>query len=898
MDQFHYRDSSARSPPDRAWSSRDEARIKDDRGERGPDFYRGGRSPGADRIRRRSRSPPPPVDRYEPRPRARDEYAGTRERDDRPRRIGSPPANIDRYVPGQEPAQAPPLTNPIPDPIKLPYQVGFSYFGEWWRANEKIKEDKERARAGRRREPERVRGPREAQEEREKEKAKIQVAYDAYKEDLQGKMAQTFVKQHKDEQWFRERYVPEIRDTFKQKLNNFRRAAYTSWETDLESGFFDEFSLEGIPKSESNGVGGVVEKEEGEATAANEVLGVGDLVPANNVDLRDENLFQPTLLIKTIAPSVSRQNLEAFCREHLGEEEGGFKWLSLSDPNPSKRYHRIGWIMLHSATETSAIAEQDEVKDEDDGEVLSKPSVPASTAEKALEAINGKTVKDEQRGDFTCHVGVHNPPANPRKKALWDLFSSPDRIEKDLELVKRLVNKFEGDFGSDFNATLRVEERVEDLKSAGRLQPAVSTATIKKPKKERVGMDEAMDEDGEEHEALDDDDEEEEGAVDDEVDDEDLLVKKKQLDLMIEYLRRVFNFCFFCVFESDSIHELTRKCPGGHLRRPRSTLSSSVKAVARASALGEPFPSKKRKEVEEVEEGETVEGGERKFRTSSKTEQQLQRAYNWVKTFEDKIMQILEPDTVDIRKLGGKPIEDAINEELVKFVKQEDEHKWRCKVPDCTKLFKEDHFWKKHVEKRHAEWLDGIKEELGLINAYVLDPAHIAPSRTDANSNGHFPPTNGQQPTGTPRGFNLNNYAMNSMLNFPGFPMAAMFPPSMIGPNPVGGAAPGWHPPGGDERGGGPIRRGGGGPMGGPGRFQNRAGPYDRRQNPRWAAETGGAMNGAMGGRGRPGPVNRWGDGAAGGAAMGPREAVQGRTIKSYEDLDQVSGGGGGELNY
>ncbi|KAK3329029.1 hypothetical protein B0H66DRAFT_596629 [Apodospora peruviana] len=916
MDTYDYRGSSARSPGDRdrAWSSRADTRGKDE-----PDLYRSGRSPGVERSRRRSRSPAA-VDRYEPgRGRGRDEYAGTRDREERPRerRIGSPPANIDRYVPGQEPVPAQPLNNPIPDPIKLPYQVGFSYFSEWWRANEKIKEEKERQRSGRRREPERVRGPREAQEERDKEKVKIQAAYDSYKEDLQAKMAQTFVKQHKDEQWFRERYVPEIRDGIRQQLNSFRREIYTQWEQDLESGTFDEFSLEGIPKSDTNGAGGIVEKEEGEATATNEVLGVGDLVPASNADIRDESLFQPTLLIKTIAPSVSRQNLEAFCKEHLGEEEGGFKWLSLSDPNPSKRFHRIGWIMLHPTAEAPVPMDQDDLKEEDDGELKPPAPAPLSTADKALEAINGKTVKDEQRGDFTCHVGVHNPPTNPRKKALWDLFSSPDRIEKDLELVRRLVNKFEEDFGSDFNATLKIEERVDDLRSRGLLQPAVpTTTTTKKPKKKStIGMDEAADdEDGEEHEVMEDvDEEEEEGAVDDEVDDEDLLVKKKQLDLMIEYLRRVFNFCFFCVFESDSIHELTRKCPGGHLRRPRSTLSSSAKAVARASALGEPFPSKKRKEVEDIEEGEAPEG-ERKFRTSSKTEQQLQRAYNWVKTFEDKIMQILEPDNVDLRKLGGKPIEDAINDELVKYVKQEDEHKWRCKVPDCTKLFKEDHFWKKHVEKRHTEWLDKLKEEFELVNAYTIDPAHIAPSRTDANSNGHFPPSNGQQPTGTPRGFNLNNYAVNSMLGFPGFPMAAMFPPGMVGANPMAGgavAAGGWHAPGaagGDDRGaGGPIRRGG--PMGGGagGRFQNRAGPYDRRPNPRWNGGPGGIDMGAGGpggmmmmggGRGRGGPANRWGDGAAGGAAIGPREAVQGRTIKSYEDLDQVSGGGGGELNY
>lgn len=45
------------------------------------------------------------------------------------------------------------------------------------------------------------------------------------------------------------------------------------------------------------------------------------------------------------------------------------------------------------------------------------------------------------------------------------------------------------------------------------------------------------------------------------------------------------------------------------------------------------------------------------------------------------------------------------------------------------------------------------------------------------------------------------------------------------------------------------------------------------------------------------GGAGKWGDGA-GAQTVGPREAVQGRQIKSYEDLDAVGGGGGGELNY
>ena len=291
----------------------------------------------------------------------------------------------------------------------------------------------------------------------------------------------------------------------------------------------------------------------------------------------------------------------------------GFKWLSLSDPNPSKRFHRIGWIMLHPASETAA----DVPKDEDgDGEMKSpvSPVVPQSTAQKALDAINGKTVKDETRGDFVCHVGVHNPPLNPRKKALWDLFSAPERIARDLQLARRLIAKLDLEMG-DADGCAKIDSKVEDLRQSGLLQPATLASGSSNKKKNGLDteMDEGEAEEGEEMEAVDEDDE----------DDEDLLVKKKQIDLMVEYLRRVHNFCFYCVFESDSVHELVRKCPGGHLRRPRSGLSNQAKQVARASAMGDPFPTKKQEASEDGEETPVAE--EKRPQKLSRGEQQLQR---------------------------------------------------------------------------------------------------------------------------------------------------------------------------------------------------------------------------------------------------------------------------------
>ena len=785
--------------------------------------------------------------------------------------------------------------------MSLEYQVGFNYFAEWWRVEQVIKEEKERAKNGGRKPV--LKGEREAREERGKEREHIQAAYDEYKEKLQVQMAKAFVDKHKREEWFKERYDTAYVEPFKAKVRVYRYSSYREWENQLQNGYYDEFTLEGIYKNESNGAGGIVEKEEGETTAANEVLGVGDLLPCKGGELRDEAALQPTLLIKTIAPTVNREKVEEFCKEHLGEGAGGFKWLSLSDPNPLKKCHRIGWVILHPGDESQPmmIDERGDARDEDTEGGAVKESdtmqTPLSTAHRALEALNGKTVIDEERGNFTCHVGVHEPPSVLRKKALWDLFSAPERIERDLQLAERLVYKLDNEMKEgqeegfeNVDGVTRIEDRVEDLRSKGWLQPPANAPIPTKKKDEAEDLEEGEDE------VMDD---EEEGLYDEEVDDEDLLVKKKKLDLLIEYLRRVYNFCFFCVFESDSVHELSRKCAGGHLRRPRSSLTTAAKATARATATGQPFPYKKQESGDTDVEGGAVE--EKKSKLSAKTQQQLQRAFNWVKTYEDKLLQLLEPETVDLRKLGGKPLEEALEDEMAKFVKQEDESKWRCKVPECTKLFKGQHFWRKHVEKRHEEWLDKLKNDvssvaspfdvdflltkliqINLVNTYVLDPAHIAPSRSDANSNGHFPMGNHIAATGTPRGFNLANMNFNQANGMPNF--QALFNPAIAGGN--------WDPTlGNDDRhAGGPNRRNGH-------RFNNRAaGPYDRQQrdgrNPRFAGNNGRLTPPPRGGRGGSGGA-RFGDGGP-----GPVQSTQGRSIKSYEDLDAVGSGGNGELNY
>jgi len=595
------------------------------------------------------------------------------------------------------------LTNPMIDPLKMDTSVGFNYFAEWWRVDKQIREERERQKTGSRRPPERLRGERESREDRDKERDLIQDAYDAYKEKLQVQNARIFCQLHKHEEWFKEKYDPEVRDPLRKRVADYRRGTYAQWESDLEAGVFDEFTLEGIYKNESNGAGGVVEKEEGETVAAAEVLGVGDLLPSNGGDLVDEATLQPAVLLKTLAPHVSRVQLEAFCTERLGTGEGGFKWLSLSDPNTTKKCHRIGWVMLNPGGDEMmpVEAEADGQGDDDEDRMETQAQTTVKTAlDKALAAINGESIPDEERGPFVVHAGLHSPNAQYRKKALWDLFSAPERVERDLELAIRLVSKFEQEMGDDITGLNKIEERVEEIRNNGLLQPATSA------KPPRILGEEVEEDEGEMDEGV---------EMDEEADDEELLTKKKKLDLLVEYLRRVYNFCFFCVFESDSVHELTRKCPTGHLRRPRASLTTAAKEVARASALGDPFPIKKSGAAGEQDKengGSPV--AEKKFQGTGKTQLQLQRAYNWVKTYEDKLFQLLDPESVDLKKLGGRPMEEAMDEELKKFVKQEDDSKFRCKVPNCTKLFKGEPFWKKHVEKRHEEWYANFQKDVSL----------------------------------------------------------------------------------------------------------------------------------------------------------------------------------------
>ncbi|TGZ80079.1 hypothetical protein EX30DRAFT_68890 [Ascodesmis nigricans] len=776
-----------------------------------PEFYGGrgrGRSPLPGR-RRRSRSPGSMggnIDRYVPggspsgRRRSRSPQRGPYDTPGRyaPHQQGqNSGGRIDRYVPGgMIPGIGPggimvPSLSSMPDPHKLDHSVTYTYFSDWYHQEH-----------GKTRPGETI------------TKDEVQVAFDRYKEELSGRLARIFVAAHKNDEWFKERYLPGEKEISKGKVNAFRREQWRKWRYLLEHGAFDNVDRETK-----------VQSQRGDADGA-------DVVEEINRGVDDGGL-RPVLLIKTISPTVSRKQLEELATSNLTN----FHFISLSDPNPLKKFHRIGFILLQP-------------QDPDD-----PTSEPAPVDESTVELLNGKSIHDETHGDFTCHVGIHNGPTNPKaRKLLNEWMSMPANLRKEANFIERCARKLE--------AEIRVDDSMEDYEGWEAIKEKVESWGS--GERERRQTTEEEGEEGAESEV-------------------ELTILKKKIDIGVEYLRRAFNFCMYCVSCSDSIHELTRKCPGGHIRRP--TPSPDYTADA--------------------------------------------RTINWTKTWQEKLELFVNPPDPDsddyeerLRKVGGKPVRVYVEDEIQKCVKQEDEGKYRCRVGTCTKLFKGEEFWRKHLDKKHSDWLDQIRADATLVNAYVCDPTRVHPPKVEQHAHGQFNSggrggySNGQAMGYPPPGFNMTS---GLPFNPGGFMGSANGNGIMSNP-----ALPG-------NRGIGPIRHrdarqqppnqlnpnGRGGP--GPGRY-NQA-PYiprdraerekererrDREMREAEARKAGGVIvpPGLMPLLGNPGaPVGAGIPGLGGPVpgAGGPEAdlAVMGRAVKSYKDLDATGAGKGtDELDY
>jgi len=209
-------------------------------------------------------------------------------------------------------------------------------------------------------------------------------------------------------------------------------------------------------------------------------------------------------------------------------------------------------------------------------------------------------------------------------------------------------------------------------------------------------------------------------------------------------------------------------------------------------------------------------------------------------------------------------------------------------------LFKSEEFVRKHMTKRHPEFVQAIEQEIKLLNAYVMDPFHITAPKPENNSmgqgGGHG---GGNMGGGLPPRPGGPMDSRGPMGPFGAYPPGQYPDPygASLGPPPVGvdryipgmggrPMSPGGRPTNGPQR-----RRGGmaGNPRVSP---YGRAGPRDPRDRQEREREREGRFQAAMAaGGGTPAGTT-----PSAGATPGKEDlGAVGRSLKSYMDLDAAS---------
>lgn len=189
------------------------------------------------------------------------------------------------------------------------------------------------------------------------------IKYQEYKYDYGKRQLASFFELHKSEDWFLEKYHPERRNIRDKKLQEYAAEACEEFMTDFKEGKFANLDL-------------------------------------NIESIREDTPDAPSkvLFIKSIAPFITRSQIE----EKLQNVEG-FLNLEMTDPNPQKKFHRLGWIHFD-------------------------PKVDIEATLKSLEPF--------KIDSFDFHLALNKPPEILRVSGF---AASPDRMKVDLEQIIQLA---------------------------------------------------------------------------------------------------------------------------------------------------------------------------------------------------------------------------------------------------------------------------------------------------------------------------------------------------------------------------------------------------------------------------------------------------------------------------
>ncbi|KAJ2687856.1 hypothetical protein IWW39_002610 [Coemansia spiralis] len=440
----------------------------------------------------------------------------------------------------------------------------------------------------------------------------VKERYEDYRREALQRLYTQFFSAHKEEDWFTERFDPERRKVYMQNLAEHKAARLRDFMSDLQAGKLDKLTYTATTEQ-------VMQHE----IHRRDQSGYGRM----GVGEDDEDLaISHTLFIRTVPPSVSRETLES----HL-KDLPGYKYLALSEPRQDKQYHRFGWARFENGTDM----------------------------DKTLESLGNVNIDQ-----FQFHFSRHTNSAAAAMRLAPDVASSDERIRHDLKLVREAVQSLdERTDPATFNSFAALQEKAKQLSAAARERASAN------------GVSNGISEDGEDTHMVDAEKKyEEEGAVGSSDEPSgDIESARRELDLMLEYLRRVHYYCYYCGHTADNSEDFSRRCAKVHLRRGLPSSRS-------------PMPSG-----------------------------------NWIRNLDNRNDVIIHPlEAERLFKEGGKSLERETDKELDNHIKCLDEGRFRCLL--CTKLFKGDAFVRKHIRNKHPEAVpETLVREISYFNNFVRE---------------------------------------------------------------------------------------------------------------------------------------------------------------------------------
>jgi len=233
----------------------------------------------------------------------------------------------------------------------------------------------------------------------------VEEAYKDYKTKFENKRFQTFYIEHQHDEWFREKYEPELNMKLRNERNAQAQKLSESYLSQVNSNGFQNLKLELRESDENNKNLKIIYNSGKEEVFDDTMTNLKDDKNGDDFDVSDSPYygFEPdkmTLFLHQLPKNVSRLSILEVLKK-----QDGFVAMSLSEPIKNQNYVRYVWVTYDKK----------------------------ESCEKAYDALNDLKIS----GDYKTNPILSK--SNNIKKIRVCFPTFEDRIVEDLDYSKQLI---------------------------------------------------------------------------------------------------------------------------------------------------------------------------------------------------------------------------------------------------------------------------------------------------------------------------------------------------------------------------------------------------------------------------------------------------------------------------